>query len=151
MCAGNLNLFSSRSFQMGGTSGEQIFEQDLDDTEGRVVQDLCNWLADNPDAQWEPSPRNKSVEQCPQKGLRHLLKPLESKHFKFYIFRTSHTGWKVHEEGKLIPIYPSEGCSIKDGDTSYPLRYGTKLHISKQVTMEIANGNTVYLLWIIKR
>ncbi|POR33161.1 Uncharacterized protein TPAR_06643 [Tolypocladium paradoxum] len=63
---------------MSGTVGEQIFVQDLDGTEQDVVDSLYKWLVANPNAQWKPSPRHKSLEQCSEEELRKELRNITS-------------------------------------------------------------------------
>lgn len=66
------------------------------------------------------------------------------------IFRTSHTGLEL-KEGELIPISPSEGCQIRDGEKPDVLVPGKKMCICKKVSVEIPEGRTLYLVWRVNK
>ena len=59
---------------MSGT--DDIFQQALDPMEKKVVEELGNWLEENPHAEWKQSPRFKPVEQCSEMKLRGILQQL---------------------------------------------------------------------------
>lgn len=45
------------------------------------------------------------------------------------------------------------GCSIRDGEMSYQLNLGKKLHIptkSKQLKLHVEQDHPLYLLWLFK-
>lgn len=55
--------------------------------------------------------------------------------------------------GDLLPLWPSDGCSIiGDDNTSYELEFGKKLCIPQpgRRKLRVEKGYVLYLLWILR-
>ncbi|KAL7936934.1 hypothetical protein V8C35DRAFT_294236 [Trichoderma chlorosporum] len=139
------------SIAMATEIEEPIYEEDLDALHSKVLGNAFIYIAEHANIQWQYE--NDYVKTCKDKTLINITKDLKSDYYAAQILRISPSIITLYQSGDLIPLRPSVGCSIHNGEVSYQLNLGKKLHIptkSKQLKLYVEQNSPLYLLWLFK-
>ncbi|KAL7936786.1 hypothetical protein V8C35DRAFT_296454 [Trichoderma chlorosporum] len=136
---------------------EQISEQVLDDLHYAVVSNISRNMV-MPETQWEQRPSNNnnvSYYHSKDSTLMKFASPIIPEYYKIIILRieskSSRAKINLFQTGDLVPLSLDPGCSISDGEKSYPLEYGKKVHLSqRQLSLQINPNSALYLLWLFR-
>ncbi|KAL6788912.1 hypothetical protein GGI42DRAFT_337853 [Trichoderma sp. SZMC 28013] len=142
---------------MDNADEEQIAEQVLDDLHRDVVSNISHDMW-NPKIQWERRPSNNDnvrYYHCKDSTLIKLTSPIAPEYYKIIILRieskSNRAKINLFQTGDLVPLSSSAGCSISDGERSFSLEFGKKVHLSQsQLSLQIQSNCPLYLLWLFR-
>ncbi|KAH8713513.1 hypothetical protein HC256_006659 [Beauveria bassiana] len=123
----------------------------LTETERQQLESLLHHIEQHPTG-WIPKADYEGMDEYFHKDVRHLIEPLIGKGMKHILIRITGDprNYKYFfDVGDLIPI-AGESYSISDGKESIRLALGDRGHLSRKITVQVADGSILYLLWLVK-
>ncbi|KAL7917328.1 hypothetical protein ACQKWADRAFT_307022 [Trichoderma austrokoningii] len=142
---------------MDNADEEQISEQVLDDLHHTVVSNISRYMW-RPKTQWERRPSNNdnvSYYQCKDSTVIKLTFPIAPEYYKIIILRieskSNRAKINLFQTRDLVPLSSYPDCGISDGERSYSLKFGKKVHLSqRQLSLHIDSDCTLHLLWLFR-